>query len=225
MRFVLAFCVVTLTACSLAPAEPQPVTSAPTTSTSTASTPEMVRAIDPKVKMALMPPDSFEDIGSKFQQDRPPLTDELANTNGRLSDVCLGARVDSGISVSRRRMWNGSVSVWQDVYGLVDVTSAHVLDTVRAKARSCQTYVRTINKPLLVVKADAELPALSGIDGSYAFCQSMVDVSESGWNCVAFLARGDLVVSVSIVAKSEDSARAHLALVLPRFVEGLKKAG
>lgn len=226
MRFILVFSVVVLSACSSAPAEPQPAAPASTaTVTSTASTPDMVRAMDPKVKAALIAPESFEDIGSKFRLDRPPLTDEIGNTDGYITDVCLKTRVDSGISTSRRRVWNGPVVVQQDVYGLIGVTSEHVLDAVRAKARSCQTYVSTINKPVRTVKADAVLPELSGIDGSYGVCQSMADVSERDWNCEAFVSRGDLVVSVSIIARSEDSARAHLAVVLPRFVEGLKKAG
>lgn len=185
----------------------------------------MVRAMDPTVKAALVAPESFEDIGSRFRLDRPSLTAEIGNTDGYLADVCLKTRVDSGISTSRRRVWNGSVGIQQDVFGLIGVTSAHVLDAVRAKARSCKTYVLTINKPERVVKADVELPGLSGVDGSYGFCESTADVSERNWNCTAFLSRADLIVSVSITAGSEDSARAQLALVLPRFAAGLQKAG
>ncbi|NGY59100.1 hypothetical protein G7043_09195 [Lentzea sp. NEAU-D13] len=181
--------------------------------------------MDPKVKAALVAPESFQDIGSEFRLDRPLLTDAIGNTDGYLSDVCLKTRVDTGISTSRRRVWNGSVGIQQDVYGLIGVTSAHVLDTVRAKARSCKTYVLTLNKPERVVKADVELPGLPGVDGSYGVCESMADVSERNWNCTAFISRGALVVSVSITARSEDSARAHLAVVLPRFAAGLQKEG
>ncbi|MDX8034806.1 hypothetical protein SK803_31710 [Lentzea sp. BCCO 10_0856] len=180
--------------------------------------------MDPKVKAALLAPESFEDIGSKFRLDRPAMTDEIGNTDGYLTDVCRPVSIP-GISTSRRRVWNGSVGVQQDVYGLIGVTSAHILDTVRAKARSCKTYVLTINKPERVVRADVELPALSDVDGTYGFCESMADVSERNWNCTAFLSRGDLIDSVSITAASEDSARAHLALVLPRFAAGLQKVG
>ena len=172
-----------------------------------------------------MPPESFGDIGTKFQWDRPLLTAEVGNTDGKLSDVCLGVRVDSGISTSRRRLWNGAVVVDQHVYGLIGVTGVHLLDAVRAKARSCQTYVGEINKPVRVVKADAALPDLQGLDGSYAYCHSIPDLAERHWACEAFLVRGDLILAVSVGDGDggEISALAHLAVVVPRMAEHLKE--
>jgi hypothetical protein len=137
----------------------RPATSAPPATTSTASTPDTVQALEPKVKAALMALEAFDDFGAGFLLDRPEMTAEIGNTDGKLGQVCLGARVDTGVSTSRKRVWKGHVVVEQDVYALVGVTGAHVLGTVRAKARSCQTYVATINKPLRTVKADVPLPS------------------------------------------------------------------
>jgi hypothetical protein len=81
----------------------RPATSAPPATTSTASTPDMVQALEPKVK-------------------------------------ALGARVDTGVSTSRKRVWKGHVVVEQDVYALVGVTGAHVRGTVRAKAGNADFY-------------------------------------------------------------------------------------
>ncbi|MGW6933314.1 hypothetical protein ACWGE0_24880 [Lentzea sp. NPDC054927] len=184
----------------------------------------MVRALEPKVKAALMAPETFNEFGTKFLLDRPALTDEVGNTDGKLSEVCLGARVDTGVSTSRKRVWMGLRVVEQDVYALIGVTGAQVLDTVRTKARSCQTYIGTINKPLRTVKADAELPELPGVDGSYAFCHSVPDRREGAWICEAFLVRGDVVMTIAVFTSGEAPAREFLPKVLPRAVESLLKA-
>ncbi|WP_143467221.1 hypothetical protein [Lentzea kentuckyensis] len=206
MRFVLAICLAALTACAAAPAV-QPVTSAPATTTSTASTPDLVRALEPKVKAALMAPAAFDDFGMKPLLDRPALSAEVGNTDGYLSEVCLGARVDAGVSTSRKRVWKGLMAVEQDVFALIGVTGAHVLETVRTKARSCQTYVAVINKPARTVEADVELPELPGVDGSYAFCQSVPDLREGHWICEAVLVRGDMVMTLAVNAGEEASTR------------------
>lgn len=224
MRVVLATCLVALTACTSASVEPS-APSTPTTATSTASTPDMIRSLEPKVKAALMAPDAFDDFGAEFLLDQPALTDEVGNTDGRLSEVCLGARVDVGVSTSRKRMWKGFVVVEQDVFALIGVTGAHVLDTVRTKAGSCQTYVATINKPLRTVEADVEVPELPGVDGSYAFCHSIPDLSEGDWICEAFLVRGDVVMTIAVNAGGQASTRKFLSAVSPRAAESLLKAG
>jgi hypothetical protein len=214
-------CVGLLAACSPSPAEPAPTTSAPT---STASTPDLVQAMDAKVKEALMPPGTY-DAGYRSVEDEPRPWEKLALTDGKLSSVCLGARVDSGVSISRKRMWWTPLYVEQHLFGLVGVTGAHALDTVRAKAHSCQTYVGTINKPLREVKPDVELPGLEGADDSYAFCHSVPDMQDGGWFCEAFLVRGDLVVKVTVGATGEDPARSFLPDLALRAEQSLMRVG
>lgn len=179
--------------------------------------------MDAKVKAALMSPGAFE--VTRSVEDEPRLYEKLANTDGKLSSVCLGARVDSGVSTSRKRIWPGPLRLEQQVFGLIGVSSAHALDTVRAKAHSCQTYVGTINKPLREVKPDVELPALQGADDSYAFCHSFPDIGEGVWFCEAFLVRGDLVVKVTVGATAEEPARSFLPDLALRADQTLMKVG
>ena len=115
------------------------------------------------------------------------------------------------------------------VHGIhsVGVTAAAVLETVRTKARSCQKYVRTTNKPEREVKADIALPELTGVDDSYGLCQSIPDVSDGGfWSCEAFVTHGDLLVAVEvIVGTAAEVSASPFPQVLPRVVTGLLKAG
>lgn len=221
MRFVLAVCVLALAACSPGPAAPE--TSAAAPATSTASTPDLLRAVDAKVKAALLPPGTFDDVFAEFLADQPKLTDELGNTDGKLSAVCLGARVDSGVSTSRKRVWKSSVIQEQTVFGLVGTTGVRTLDTVRAKARSCQTYVAETNMPSRVVKADVLLLELQGADDQYAFCESQPDLAALAWSCEAFLVRGDLIVKVRAQAH-EELARAVLLDMAVRAEKSLVAA-
>ncbi|MDT7787871.1 MAG: hypothetical protein QOF58_6290 [Pseudonocardiales bacterium] len=222
MRFMVAFCVVALTACSPAIVESRPV-AAPTT----ASTQDRMRAMDAKVKLALMYADAFADYNSRLVEEDPAATAEVGGTKGRVSEVCLGARVDQGVSDSRSRTWSeGELYVKQTVYGMVDVTSAFVLETVRTKARSCKTYVGTTNKPSREVTADIPLPELAGVDDSYGFCESVPDLPDGVWDCEVFITHGDLLVAVEVdAAVSGDETRAKLPKILPRVVEALLRAG
>ncbi|MDX8148365.1 hypothetical protein SK854_40060 [Lentzea sp. BCCO 10_0061] len=217
-------CAGLLAACSPAPAEPSASTSAPTT-TSTASTPDLVKAMDVKVKAALMPPETFDDIGGRFESDKPKLTAEPTVSKGDLSRVCEGAKIDSGVSTSRVRVFTGPVIIDQIVFGLVGVDAQHVLGTVRDKARSCRTWVDEIGKPEREVKADVDLPELEGVEGSYAFCSSFTLISSPVWSCEAFLVRGDLVVGLRVVAGEEATARRHLPEAVRRGAKTLSEVG
>lgn len=224
MRFVISLCVVVLAACTPGPSESATATVVPT-STSTASTPELVRAMDAKVKAALIPAQTFAGAGAGSVTDEPKLEDQLADTAGRLSSVCLGARVDSGVSVSRKRIWQTPLYLEQHVFGLVGVTGAHVLDTVRAKARSCRTYVGEDTKSLREVEADVELPRPQDVDDLYAFCHSLPDVGQDQWDCEAFLMRGDLVVKVTVGATGEDVSKSFLPDIVEQARKALVKVG
>ncbi|WP_394613942.1 hypothetical protein JNUCC0626_29170 [Lentzea sp. JNUCC 0626] len=213
MRAVIAACVVTLAACAPAPAAPPPPPVP-----STVSTPDLVKAMDVKVKVALLPLDAFADLGSRFVADKPELTAELADTAGRISSVCLGARVDAGVSTSRRRVWT---NIDQQVFGLVGVSAQHVVDSVRDTARSCKTYTAQINKPERTVKADLDIPKPAGAEDFYAFCHSMPDVADLAWKCEAVFSRRDLVVAVSASASSEENATEGLGLVVERAAKAL----
>lgn len=223
MRLVIAGCVVVLAACSPRPADTATPT-VPATTTSTASTPDLVRAMDAKVKAVLMPPATFE-LGVKSVDDEPKLDDQLGDTAGRLSSVCLGARVDSGVSTSRKRSWEAPLYLEQHVFGLVGVTGTYVLDTVRAKARSCRTYVGDDTKTLREVRADVELPRPQDVDDSYAFCHSQPDVRQDLWDCEAFLVRGDLVVKVTVRAFGEDISKSFLPDMVERARQVLVEVG
>lgn len=139
--------------------------------------------------------------------------------------MCLGARVDLGVSTSRRRFWDAPLYLEEQVFGLVGVSGAHVLDTVRAKAHSCKTYVGEINKPLREVEPDVELPGLQGADDSYAFCHSLADVGEGQWDCEAFLLRGDLIVKVTVGTDSEELVRSFLPTMVMQADQTLMKVG
>lgn len=199
MRFVVAVCALALTACT--PTEPAPAVPV----TSTTSAPDL-EAIDAKVKAALMPPETFDDLGGRFESDKPKLTAEPATTTSDLSRVCQGVKVDSG--TSRTRVWTGPVIVNQIVFGLVGADARQVLGAVQDKARSCRTWVDGAGKPEREVKADVALPELAGVEGSYAFCSSLTEISV--WGCEAFLVRGDLVVGLRVVSGDEATARQHL---------------
>ena len=203
MRFVVAVCAIALTACT--PTATEPAYTVPVTST--ASTPDL-EAIDAKVKAALMPPETFDDLGGRFESDKPKLTSEPAATTSDLSRVCQGVKVDSGVTTSRTRVWTGPVIVNQIVFGLVGADARQVLGAVRDKARSCRTWVDGAGKPEREVRADVELPELQGVEGSYAFCSSFTEISV--WGCEVFLVRGDLVVGLRVVSGDEATARQHL---------------
>ncbi|HEX8867158.1 MAG TPA: hypothetical protein VF821_15985, partial [Lentzea sp.] len=192
MRFLVFVCAFVLTACS------QVVESRPVPGPSTAPTQDQLRVVDAKVKLALMYADAFNDYNSRLVREAPAPTAGVGNTNTLISEVCLGARVDQGVPNSRKRTWEeGELYLEQSVFGFVGVTSAHVLDTVRTKARSCKTYVGTTNKPAREVKADIALPKLDGADDSYGFCESIPDLTDTDyWECEVFVARGDLLVVV-----------------------------
>ena len=174
--------------------------------------------MDVKVKVALLPLDAFDDVGSRFVEDQPELTAELADTAGRISSVCLGASVDAGVSTSRRRVWR---NVDQRVFGLVGVSAQHVVDSVRDTARSCKTYTAQINKPERVVKADLESPKPANAEDFYAFCFSMPDIADLAWRCEAVFSRGELVVAVSASASSEEKAAGQLQVVVERAAKAL----
>ncbi|MFD9703892.1 hypothetical protein [Lentzea sp. NPDC059081] len=222
MRLVIAACVIAVAACT--PKPPAPTTAPPPTTTSTVSTPDLVKAMDAKVKSALMPVEAFTFPAEKVV-DQPQLDAALATTDGRLSEVCLGARVDVGVSTSRRRLWDVDIPFEQHVFGLVGVTTKHVLDTVRAKARSCQTYVGENGAPLREVKADVAIPEWEGIDDSYAFCQSLPEYDEEAWECEGFITRGDLIVKVAVSAIGEEQATQFLPGLIRLAVPYLVKVG
>ncbi|MEU3645635.1 hypothetical protein AB0E59_19795 [Lentzea sp. NPDC034063] len=182
-----------------------------------------MQAIDVKVKAALMPPQTFDDLGGRFESDKPKLTAEPTAGKGDLSRVCEGAKIDSGVSTSRKRVWMGAVIIDQIVFGLVGADARHVLGTVRDKARSCRTWADEAGKPEREVKADVELPELEGVEGSYAFCSSLTEISV--WGCEAFLVRGDLVVGLRVVAAEESTARQHLPEAVRRAAKTLAEVG
>ena len=220
MRFAIAVCAIALTACT--PTATDPVLTVPFSPP--VSTPDLVKTIDVKVKAALMPPETLDDIGGRFESDKPKLTAGPA-TNGDLSRVCQGVKVDSGVTTSRVRTWAGPVIINQIVSGLVGVDAQHVLGTVRDKARSCRKWVDGIGKPEREVKADVELPELEGVEGSYAFCSSFTEISPPVWGCEAFLVRGDLVVGLRVASGDEPTARQHLPEVARRAARTLAAVG
>ncbi|HEX7308411.1 hypothetical protein [Lentzea sp.] len=224
MRLVIVACVITLAACS--PTPPAPTTAPPSpATTSTASTPDLVKAMDGKVKSALMPVEAFS-IPAEYVTDEPKWDAELANTDGRISPVCLGARVDVGVSTSRRRLWNSPDSYFEEqVFGLVGVTAKHVLDTLRDKARSCRTYVGEIDESPREVRADVEIRQWEGIDDSYALCQRFPDEGEEAWSCEGFLARGDLIAKVVVYSRGVERATSHLSDLARLAVPYLVKVG
>ncbi|WP_439663177.1 hypothetical protein ACSHWB_18085 [Lentzea sp. HUAS TT2] len=208
-------CAGLLAACS--PAPPEPVPSAVPV---TMSTPDQIQALDVKVKAALLSSGTY-DTPSGFAEDVPQPYEKLAITDGRLSEVCLGARVDVGASVSRRRIWRApALYLEHQVFGLVGVSGTHVLDVVRAKAHSCRTYVGRINKPIREVVTGVDLAALPDAEDSFAFCQSMPDVIENFWVCEGFVVRGDLVAKVVVGAHTLAPARYRL----PDVVEAAEAA-
>lgn len=219
MRFATAACAIALTACTPTATDPVLKGSVPPL----VSAPDLVQAMDAKVKAALMPPETFDDIGGRFESDEPKLTAEPAAGKGDLSRVCQGAKVDSGVSTSRVRTFTGPVIVNQIVFGFVGVDAQHVLGTVRDKARSCRTWVDEIGKPEREVKADVELPELEGVEGSYAFCSCLTEISV--WGCEAFLVREDLVVGLRVVAGEEATAMRHLPEVVRRGAKTLSEVG
>ncbi|MCX2955419.1 hypothetical protein [Lentzea sp. NEAU-D7] len=221
MRLVSAVCAIALTACT--PTATDPVL--PASVTPPASTPDLVKAIDVKVKAALMPPETFDDVGGRFESDKPELTAEPAAGKGDLSRVCEGAKVDSGVSASRNRVWTGPVIINQIVFGMVGADARHVLGTVRDKARSCRTWVDAAGKPEREVKPDVDLPELEGVEGSYAFCSSLTEISPPVWSCEAFLVRGDLVVGLRVVSGDESTAVRHLPEVARRGARTLAEVG
>ncbi|MGW6444642.1 hypothetical protein [Lentzea sp. NPDC055074] len=215
-RLATVVCALALTACTQTVTNPMPV-AAPTS--------DVVNAIDVKVKAALMPPETFDDIGGRFESDRPDLTVEPAAGKGDLSRVCGGAKIDSGVPTSRRRVFTGPATIDQIVFGLVGVEARHVLDTVRDKARSCRTWVDAAGKPEREVKADVELPELKGIEGSYAFCSSLAEISPPVWGCEAFLVRGDLVVGLRVWAGGEATTLRYLPEAVLRGAKTLSEVG
>ncbi|WP_143091433.1 hypothetical protein [Lentzea albida] len=219
-RLATVMCALALTACTPTPTGPPPAVSlAP------ASTSDLVKAIDVKVKAALMPPETFDDVGGRFQSDKPKLTAEPTGTHGELSRVCEGVKADSGVSTSRNRVWAGPVIINQIVFGLVGADARHVLGAVRDKARSCRTWVDEAGKPEREVEADVELPELEGVEGSYAFCSSLTEISPPVWGCEAFLVRGDLVVGLRVVSGTEQMARQHLPEAARRAARSLAEVG
>ncbi|MFD5826587.1 hypothetical protein [Lentzea sp. NPDC060358] len=220
MRLVIAASVIAVAACSPTPPEPAP--SPPPTST--ASTPDLVKAMDAKVKSALMP---IEELGipAEHVTDEPKWDAELAISDGKLSAVCLGARVDVGVSTSRKRIWYATTYVEEQVFGLVGVSAKHVLDTVRAKARSCQTYNGANGEPPREVVADVDIPEWEGVDDTYALCEDVPEVAEGEWRCEAFVARGDLIAKVVVGDAGETKTRSSLTDVVQYAVPYLVKAG
>ncbi|MCR3747825.1 hypothetical protein [Lentzea californiensis] len=221
MRFATAVCAIALTACTPTATDPVYKGSVPPP----VSTTDLVQAVDVKVKAALMPPETFDDIGGRFQSDKPKLAAEPAATEGDLSRVCEGAKVGSGVTTSRTRVWTGPVIINQIVFGLVGADAQHVLGRVRDKARSCRTWVDGIGKPEREVKADVELPELEGVEGSYAFCSSFAEISPPVWGCEAFLVRGDLVVGLRVVSGDEPKARQDLPEAARRAARTLAEVG
>jgi hypothetical protein len=207
--------------------EPAPPPSSPPPTSSTSSVPDQWNQLAGRAVSAYVSKDAFVP-DAPWEKDQPAAPGEYESGTPDVSLACGGVKVSSGFKVTRTRLWRGeTMVVWQDVHALSADKAAELVERVRAKSRTCSTYVRKDGKPERAVAPDAAVTPPAGFDEFYAYCETAPDVRLGQDNCQAFLARGDLLVNFGSNVVSEDPSLARatalrqLQLIAPAVAQAL----
>lgn len=205
MRICVAVAVALASACT--GTDPSPTTVVPTVS---------VAELDGRAKVALAPPGAFDAVGGRVQLNDPASDSDPGHEGDDAGDVCgKPLLVASGVSVWRRRLWTGEVSLTQTVHVTSSVPATSLLSTARQWARDCSAGT---------VDPDVTLARPQGVDEAFAYCEMHHDFQVLPWSCHAVFARGNLFVNVVAFGAGRDTAAAQLDAVVPTFAEFLVKA-
>ena len=197
---------VLLTGCSAQEAAPPPVSAPP--STTSASVPDQWNALARRAESAYAAKDVFAPDAT-WLEDRPAAPGSYEHGTPEVSDVCGKIKVGSGFKVTRRREWSGAtMALVQGVHALSEQKAADLVEQIRSKARTCTTYTAIEGKPQRAVTPDAAIPWPDGVDDFYAYCETAPDIQPGLHSCMAYLARGDLLVVVSGNAAYDNPADA-----------------
>jgi hypothetical protein len=170
-------------------------------------------ASERKAKAALAAKDALEPHGP-WQEDRPMTEQRGVPVVLRL---CGPVQVEQGWMVTEGRIWVGELmDASQYVHALSDVKPRDLVEEIRTRARDCPQYAHRDGMPERAVHPDADVPAPSGLDDFYAYCETANDRLPGMQHCTAIMARDDLLVTTHSWGYKPD-IRAARAEVLDRL--------
>lgn len=175
----------------------RPMSAAPSGSGSSASFDR--EGLSARARKALIAPDALARVSVAAKpEDR--FDGEFAT-----SDYCRKSvpGEDAGSHVAHQRAWrNSTLAVFNTTHGYGSISGKDAVEATRANAQNCQTYDGTIgtSKVKHELVSEVSLNDLPGIDASYARCELLTFENEKPRiGCVAYLARGALVSSVTVL--------------------------
>ncbi|MFS8098561.1 hypothetical protein LFM09_15630 [Lentzea alba] len=199
---------VLLAGCSAQEAAPSP-SSAPPTSSSTVSVPDRWNQLALRAQSAYVSKVAFEPE-TPWKEDYPSGPGGYEHGRPEVSEVCGDTKISAGFKVTRTRQWRGEyTALLQHVHALSEQKATDLVAEIRSRSKTCSTYVETEGRPALTVTPDLVVPRLAGLDDSYAVCEATPDAGQHIDYCSAYLARGDLLVTVGTSAVSDDPGYAR----------------
>ncbi|MFI6102080.1 hypothetical protein ACIA8G_41560 [Lentzea sp. NPDC051213] len=195
---------VLLAGCTAQEGAPPPSSSAPPPSSSAVPVPDQWNQMGRRAQSAYVAKEAFG-TDAKWEEDQPSGPGGYEHGTPEVSEVCGDVKIGSGFKVTRSRWWRGEyVVLGQVVHALSEQKASELLDQIWAKSRTCPTYAPTDGLAARAVSSDAAVASPEGLDGFYAFCETAPDIGDGSDICMAYLARGDLLVSLRSNTLSSD---------------------